>query len=86
MLFRLTTDSLPDRLAQRFRESLQALDGLNGYEQLELACRQAVGILQTARGHFDATQERREDFDALCDDVEDWLHVEIARARFARTE
>jgi len=53
--------------------------------EMEMACRQAVGILRVARPLFDATQKRHEDFDLLCDSVEEWLRAEIGRLRFERT-
>jgi hypothetical protein len=53
--------------------------------EMEMTCRQAVGILRVARPLFDGTQTRREDFDLLCNSVEEWLRTEIGRLRFART-
>ena len=44
-----------------------ALEDLNGCDQLEIACRHVVGVLRAYRSAFAGSQERREDFDGLCD-------------------
>jgi hypothetical protein len=82
MVFRPTTEPLPEALIQRSREALQPLAGLNAYDQIEITCRHLIGLLATARTEFEDTEEHQEDFDALCDSVEDWLDVELDRLRF----
>ncbi len=43
---------LPLELQQRGRKSLEALDGLDPKDQLELACRTVLGVLTAARLRF----------------------------------
>ena len=85
MLFRPLTEALPPSLQESGAESLLALDGLDGYDQLEITCRHVVGLLRSYRSAFTASQERREDFDVLCDSLMDWLETEIAPLRFGRS-
>ena len=84
MLFRRLSDTLPPPLQWRGREALEALNGLNAHEQLELACRTVLGILMAARSRFEKSGEDRGAYDTLCDAVEDWLRADIAPLRFAR--
>jgi hypothetical protein len=84
MLFRPLADPLPPALLEPGLESLTALEGLNGYDQLEITCRHVVGILRAYRSTFVGSQERRADFDVLCDGLVDWLEAEIAPLRFTR--
>lgn len=86
MLLRPLTEPLPPRLQMRGWQTLEALDGLNAQEQLELACRTVVGVLKAARSRFERTREDRGSFDVLCDAVEDWFFAELAPLRFARTQ
>ena len=85
MLFRPLTESLPPSLQEPGAESLLALEGLNGYDQLEITCRHVVGLLRSYQSAFTASQERREDFDVLCEALMDWLETEIAPLRFGRS-
>lgn len=85
MLFRPLIEALPPSLQKHGVESLLALEGLNGYDQLEITCRHVVGLLRSYRSAFTASQERREDFDVLCEGLMDWLETEIAPLRFGRS-
>ncbi len=85
MLFRSLAEPLPPALQDRGVQSLLALESLNGYDQLELASRQLMGILRAARPTFAVSQDRQKDFDALCDELLDWLETEIAPLRFETT-
>jgi hypothetical protein len=85
MLFRPLTEALPPSLQESGAESLLALEGLNGYDQLEITCRHVVGLLRSYRAVFTTSQERREDFDVLCEGLMDWLETEIAPLRFGRS-
>jgi len=78
MLLRPLTHPLPIHLQVRGRESLEPLAGLNAQEQLEVACRNVVGILRAARPRFERNREDREAYDALCNAVEEWFQGEIA--------
>ena len=84
MLFRPLADPIPPVLQGVGLKCLMALEGLNGYDQLEIASRHVVGILHTYRSVFTSSQERRLDFNALCDDLVEWLEAEIAPLRFTR--
>ena len=75
MLIRPLTQSLPLALRRRGRQSLEALAGLKAHEQLELACRNVVGVLAVARASFERTREDQEAYDVLCDAV-------VRRGRF----
>ena len=85
MLSRPLIEPLPPSLQKHGAESLRALEGLNGYDQLEVTCRHVVGLLRSYRSAFTASQERREDFDAVCEGLMDWLETEIAPLRFGRS-
>ena len=85
MLFRPLIEPLPSSLLEPGAESLLALEGLNGYDQLEITCRHVVGLLRSYRSAFTASQEQREDFDVLCEGLMDWLETEIAPLRFGRS-
>jgi hypothetical protein len=77
-------EPVPAGLQEPGLESLMALEGLNGYDQLEITCRHMVGILRAHRSVFAGSQERREDFDVLCDGLVEWLKTEIAPLGFTR--
>ena len=85
MLFRPLIESLPPSLQEPGVESLLALEGLNGYDQLEITCHHVVGLLRSYRSIFTVSQERHEDFDVLCEGLIDWLETEIAPLRFGRS-
>ena len=84
MLFGPMTEPVRPTLQEPGLESLMALEGLNGYDQLEISSRQVVGILRAYRSAFVSSRERRGDFDALCDGLLDWLEAEIDTLRFAK--
>jgi len=84
MLFAPMTEPVRLTLQEPGLQSLMALEGLNGYDQLEIACRHVVGILRAYRSAFAGSRERREDFDALCDGLLEWLEGEIDTLRFAK--
>lgn len=86
MLLRPLAEPLPPSLQMRGWQALEALEGLNAQDQLELACRTVVGVLKAARPRFEGSREDRESFDVLCDAVEDWFLEELAPLRFARTQ
>lgn len=86
MLFRPRADPVPSALQEPGLESLMAPEGLNGYDQLEIACRHVVGVLRAYRSAFAGSQERREDVDVLCDGLVEWRETEIGRLWFARTQ
>jgi hypothetical protein len=85
MLFRPLAEPLPPALHKPGLDSLLALGGLTGYDQLEITCRHMVGILRAYRSTFAGSQERREDFDVLCEGLLDWLETEIAPLSFTRS-
>lgn len=84
MLFRPMAEPVPSALQEPGLKSLLALEGLNGYDQLEIICRHVVGVLRVYRSAFAGSRERREDFDVLCDGLVKWLETEIAPLRFTR--
>ena len=84
MLFRPMVEPIPAGLQEPGLESLMALEGLNGYDQLEITCRHVVGVLRAYRSAFAGSRGRGEDFDALCDGLMEWLETEIAPLRFTR--
>jgi hypothetical protein len=79
-------EPVPSALQEPGLESLMALEGLNGYDQLEITCRHVVGVLRAYRSAFAGSRERREDFDGLCDGLVEWLETEIASVRFGRMQ
>jgi hypothetical protein len=85
MLFRPMAEPVPPALQEPALESLTALEDLTGYDQLEITCRQVVGILRAYRSTFAGSQERREEFDVLCEGLLDWLETEMAPLSFARS-
>jgi hypothetical protein len=84
MLFRPFAEPLRPALQGPGAESLTALGGLNGFDQLEITCRHEVGLLRAYQSAFDGSEERREEFDVLCDALMEWLETEIAPLRFTR--
>lgn len=86
MLLRPLSQPLPDHLQVRGWQSLESLVGLQADEQLELACRNVVGVLAVVRARFESRREDREASDVLCDAIEEWLRTEVAPLRFARTQ
>ena len=84
MLFRPMVEPVPPALQEPGLESLMPLEGLNGYDQLEITCRHVVGVLRAYRSAFAGLKERREDFDVLCEGLVEWLEAEIAPLRFGR--
>ena len=85
MLFRPLAAPLPLSLQQVGVDSLTALEGLTGYDQLEITCRQLVGLLRAYRATFAGSPERREDFNIVCEGLLEWLVEEIAPLRFTRS-
>lgn len=85
MLFRPMTEPVRPTPEEPGLQSLMALEGLNGYDQLEISSCQVVGILRAYRSAFAGSQDRQGDFDARCDGLLDWQEVEIDTLRFART-
>ena len=86
MLFRPMAEPVPSAFQELALESLTALEGLTGYDQLEITCRQLVSILWAYRGTFAGSQERRGGSDLLCDALMEWLEAEIAPLRFAQIQ
>ena len=66
-LLRPLSEPLPLLLQQRGCKSLEALEGLNAHEHLELACRTVLGVLNAVRPRFRYDNELV--FNDLCDAV-----------------
>jgi hypothetical protein len=77
---------LPSSLQTRYRQTLNALDGLTVGEQLEVTCQVVVGILAVARLRTEVSHRDSGDFDRLCDAVEEWLGDRVAALRLIPTE
>ncbi|MEK6716174.1 MAG: hypothetical protein AABZ16_01615 [candidate division NC10 bacterium] len=56
MLLRPLAEPLPFALQLRGRQSLEAFAGLTAQEQLELVCRNVLGVLAMARPRFERTR------------------------------
>ncbi len=56
MLLRPLAEPLPFALQLRGRQSLEAFARLTAQEQLELACRNVLGVLAMARPRFERTR------------------------------
>lgn len=69
---------------QRAVACLEVLDGLSAKEELEVACRNVLGVLLAVRSRFARRPEDRPYFDTLCDGIERWFRREIALLRFTR--
>lgn len=82
LLLRPLSEPLPLPLQQRGCKSLEALEGLNAHEQLQLACRTVLGVLKAARPQFRGDNELV--FNAPCDAVLQWLKQEMKPLRFIR--
>jgi hypothetical protein len=67
-------------LEQRRRKVLEALEGLDAKDKLELACRTVLGVLMTARPRFRGEGELV--FNTLCAAVLQWLKREMKPLRF----
>jgi len=81
-VLRPVSEPLPLALQQRGRKSLEALDGLNAQEQLELACRTVLAVLMAARPRFQVENELI--FNDLCVVVLQWLKRDMEPLRFPR--
>ncbi len=79
-VLRPLSDPLPPALEQRSRRVLEALEGLNAKDQLELACRTVLHVLTTAQPRFRG--ERELVFNTLCAAVLQWLMREMKPLRF----
>lgn len=56
MLLRPLAEPLPFALQLRGRQSLEAFAGLTAQEQLELACRNVLGVLAVPHARFERTR------------------------------
>lgn len=80
--FRPLSDPLPDEFNQSGRLALEALRRLNAYDQLELACRNLLGVLIAACPRSEGTKDNLRACDTLCDAVGGRVCAEISRLRF----
>ena len=76
---------LREELRQPERLALEALRKLNAHDQLELACRNLLGVLIAARTRFESSRDDQDSINAPCDALEEWVQSEIAALRFAGT-
>ncbi len=81
-ILRPLSKPLPLALQQRGQKVLEALNGVDGKDQLELACRTILGILMAARARFQGENELV--FNDLCVAVLRWLKREMHPLRFPR--
>jgi hypothetical protein len=85
-VLRPLAEPLPPALQRRGRQALDALDGLDAKDQLNLACRTVVAVLQAARPQFTESAQDRAAYNTLCDAVGQWLRREIGLLRFAQMQ
>jgi hypothetical protein len=84
IVLRRTSDPSPQKLQAQGWASLEALEGLNSQEALEVACRNVLVVLLAARPRLERQQQDRPYFDMVCDAVEQWFQQEIAPLRLTR--
>ncbi len=81
-ILRPLSEPLPLALQQRGQKVLETLNGLDGKDQLEVACRTVLAVLLAARPRFQGENELV--FSDLCTAVLQWLKQEMKPLRFAR--
>ncbi len=79
-------DPLPSALQQRGQKLLEALDGLDAKDQLEVACRTVVAVLQAARLRFTESAHDQVAYNSLCDAVGQWLRRKMGPLQFGRMQ
>ncbi len=79
-VLRPLADPLPPALEQRGRKVLEALEGLDAKDQLELGCRTVLNVLTAAQPRFRGVNELV--FNDLCAAVLQWLKREMKPLRF----
>ncbi len=83
-VLRPLSEPLPLALQQRGQKVLETLSGLDGKDQLEVACRTVLAVLMAAKTRFQGENELI--FNDLCTAVLQWLKREIKPLRFARPQ
>ncbi len=83
-VLRPLAEPLPPALQQRGQKILEALDGLDAKDQLNLACRTVVTVLMAARPRFTGSAQDHVVFNTLCDAVGQWLRREMRPLRFVQ--
>jgi hypothetical protein len=78
------SEPLPLELQQRGWKVLEALNGVDGKDPLELAGRTVLAVLTAARPRFQGENELI--FNDLCAAVIQWLKQEMKPLRFARLQ
>ncbi len=79
-------DPHPSTLQQRGQKLLEALDGLDTKDQLEVACRTVVAVLMAARPRFTGSGQDQVVYNTLCDAVGEWLRREMGPLQFGRMQ
>jgi hypothetical protein len=83
-VIRPLVEPLPLALQQRGQKILEALDGLDAKDQLEVACRTVVGVLMAARPRFTESARDQVAYNTLCDAVGQWRRREMQPLRYGR--
>jgi hypothetical protein len=83
-VIRPLAEPLPPALQQRSQQVLEALEGLDAKDQLNLACRTVVAVLMAARPRFATSAQDHAAYNTLCDAVGQWLRREMGPLRFGR--
>ncbi len=85
-VLRPLAEPLPPPLQQRGQQLLEALDGLDAKDQLNLACRTVVTVLTAARPRFTESAQDQVSYNTLCDAVGQWCRREMQPLRFGRMQ
>ncbi len=83
-MLRPHSEPLPVARQQRGQKVLEALNGLVGKDQLELACRTVLAVLMAVQSRFQGENELV--FNDRCSAVLQWLTQEMQPLRFARPQ